>query len=49
MALKVANTLYFLIRANKKMWKKIRWDKYNRFKKVKSEVALNNLDICNKN
>ena len=27
------------------MWKKIRWDKYNRLKKVKSEVALNNLHI----
>ena len=22
------------------MWKKIRWDKYNRFKKVKSQVKL---------
>ena len=31
------------------MWNKIRWDKYNRFKKVKSYVALNNLHIRSKN
>ena len=29
----------------KKMWKKIRWDKLNRFKKVKSQVKLNCI-IC---
>ena len=51
MALKVGNTGYYIFFNNstKKMWKKIRWDKYNRFKKVKSEVALNNLHICSKN
>ena len=51
MALKVVNTNYYIFFNNstKKMWKKIRWDKYNRLKKVKSEVALNNLHICSKN
>ena len=47
MALKVVKTVYniFFNNSTKKMWKKIKWDKYNRFKKVKSEVALNNLHI----
>ena len=51
MALKVVNTTYIYVFNNstKKMWKKFRWDKYNRLKKVKSEVALNNLHICSKN
>ena len=42
MALKVVNTHYYIFFNNstKKMWKKIRWDKYNRFKKVKSQVKL---------
>ena len=31
------------------MWQKIRRHKYNRFQKVKSQVALNNLHTCNKN
>ena len=44
MALKVGNTDYFLI-ITKKIWKQIRWDKYNRFKKVKCQVAFNNLHI----
>ena len=30
----------FFNNSTKKMWKKIRWDKYNRFKKVKSQVKL---------
>ena len=34
MALKVVNTGYniFFNNSTKKMWKKIRWDKYNRLK-----------------
>ena len=41
MALKVVNTFYYIVFNNstKKMWKKIRWDKYNRFKKVKIKLS----------
>ena len=48
MALKVINTIFELFIRNSinKMWKKIKWHKYNRFKKAKSKVALNNLHIC---
>ena len=51
MVVKAVNTGYniFFNNKTKKMWKKIRWDKYNRLKKVKSEVPLNNLHICSKN
>ena len=40
MALKVVNTDYniFFNNSTKKMWKKIRWDKYNRFKNVKVHI-----------
>ena len=40
MALKVVNTVYniFFNNSTKKMWKKIRWDKSNRLKKVKVHI-----------
>ena len=48
--LKVVNTVYSIFFNNRKkvVLKKIRWYEYNKFKKVKSNVTMNNLQICRK-